>query len=104
MEYGKIIVKGDIYMKCYLYGLGDTGEMYRVVYYRYLTDREISFRGLAAEAEFMTTANPSIKEVYAIFDRRGLYWDYIEAVKKNSIESWQVFKCILQYEGMKILG
>lgn len=91
-------------MKCYLYGLGDAREMYRVVHYRYLTDREISFRGLAAEAEFMMAVNPSIKEVYAIFDRRGLYWDYMEAIKKNSIESWQVFKSILEYEGMKIIG
>ena len=91
-------------MKVFLYGIGDADVMYRVLYYRYLEDREISFRGMDAEAEFMMTVNPSMKEVYAIFDRRGLYWDYMEAVKKNSIESWQVFKSILEYEGMKIIG
>ena len=91
-------------MKVYLYGLGDADVMYRVLYYRYLEDREISFRGMDAKAEFMMAANPSIKEVYAIFDRRGLYWDYMEALKKNSIGSWQVFKSILEYEGMKIIG
>ena len=91
-------------MKVYLYGLGDADVMYRVLYYRYLEDREISFRGMDAEAEFMMAVNPSIKEVYAIFDRRGLYWDYIEAAKKNSIESWQVFKSILEYEGRRIIG
>lgn len=91
-------------MKVYLYGIGDADVMYRVLYYRYLEDREISFRGMDAEAEFMMAVNPSIKEVYAIFDRRGLYWDYMEALKKNSIESWQVFKSILEYEGMKIIG
>ena len=58
-------------MKVYLYGLGDASVMYRVLYYRYLEDREISFRGMDAEAEFMMAVNPSIKEVYAIFDRRG---------------------------------
>lgn len=91
-------------MKVYLYGLGDADVMYRVLSYRYLEDREISFRRMDTEAEFMMAANPSIKEVYAIFDRRGLYWDYMEATKRNSIESWQVFKSILEYEGMKIIG
>lgn len=91
-------------MKVFLYGIGDADVMYRVLYYRYLEDREISFRGMDAEAEFMMAVNPSIKEVYAIFDRRGLYWDYMEAVKKNSIESWQVFKSILEYEGRRIIG
>lgn len=91
-------------MKVFLYGIGDADVMYRVLYYRYLEDREISFRGIDAEAEFMMTVNPSIKEVYAIFDRRGLYWDYMEAIKKNSIESWQVFKSILEYEGRRIIG
>lgn len=91
-------------MKVFLYGIGDADVMYRVLYYRYLEDREISFRGIDAEAEFMMAVNPSIKEVYAIFDRRGLYWDYMEAVKKNSIESWQVFKSILEYEGRKLIG
>lgn len=91
-------------MKVYLYGLGDADVMYRVLYYRYLADRKISFRNMAAEAQFITTVNTSVKEVYAIFDRRGLYWDYMGALKKNSIESWQVFKSVLEYEGMKILG
>ena len=91
-------------MKVFLYGIGDADVMYRVLYYRYLEDREISFRRMDAEAEFMMAVNPSIKEVYAIFDRRGLYWDYMEAVKKNSIESWQVFKSILEYEGRRIIG
>lgn len=91
-------------MKVFLYGIGDADVMYRVLYYRYLEDREISFRGMDAEAEFMMAVNPSIKEVYAIFDRRGLYWDYMEALKKNSIESWQVFKSILEYEGRRIIG
>lgn len=91
-------------MKVFLYGIGDADVMYRVLYYRYLEDREISFRGIDAEAEFMMAVNPSIKEVYAIFDRRGLYWDYMEAIKKNSIESWQVFKSILEYEGRRIIG
>lgn len=91
-------------MKVFLYGIGDADVMYRVLYYRYLEDQEISFRGMDAEAEFMMAVNPSIKEVYAIFDRRGLYWDYMEAIKKNSIESWQVFKSILEYEGRRIIG
>lgn len=91
-------------MKVFLYGIGDADVMYRVLYYRYLEDREISFRGIDAEAEFMMAVNPSIKEIYAIFDRRGLYWDYMEAIKKNSIESWQVFKSILEYEGRRIIG
>lgn len=91
-------------MKVFLYGIGDADVMYRVLYYRYLEDREISFRSMDAEAEFMMAVNPSIKEVYAIFDRRGLYWDYMEAIKKNSIESWQVFKSILEYEGRRIIG
>ena len=91
-------------MKVFLYGIGDADVMYRVLYYRYLEDQEISFRGMDAESEFMMAVNPSIKEVYAIFDRRGLYWDYMEAIKKNSIESWQVFKSILEYEGRRIIG
>ena len=91
-------------MKVYLYGLGDADVMYRVLYYRYLEDREISFRGMDAEAEFMMAVNPSIKEVCGIVERRGLDWDYVEALREDWIESWQVFKSILEYEGMKIIG
>ena len=60
-------------MKVYLYGLDDTNIIYKVLYYRYLEDREISFRGMDAEAEFMMAVNPSIKKIYTIFNRRGLY-------------------------------
>lgn len=89
-------------MKVFLYGIGNASEAYRVHYYRWIEDKEISFLRIRDEAEYMRARNPSIQHVYAIFERKGLYWDYIEAVKKNSVESWQVFKSILEYEGMKV--
>ena len=87
-------------MKVFLYGIGSASEAYRVHYYRWLEDEDISFLRIRDDAEYMRARNPSIQHVYAIFDRRGLLWDYREAVKKNSVESWQVFKSILEYEGM----
>lgn len=92
----------------YLYGLGGANQNYRVIRY---TPVEIDsligssfgvIRTLKYEAEMLRMKYPNIRQVFAIDNGRGLNRDYNDAWKKNSIESWVIFKDILEREGIEI--
>lgn len=53
-------------------------------------------------ASMMKIRYPNIERVYAMDNRHGLRRDYTVASKKNSIESWAIFKDILEREGLKM--
>ena len=92
-------------MKIFLYGIAGANQAYRVVKYWCFFDIEmepVTIRDLVYHASMLQVKNPSIEHVYAVDDRRGLHGDYREAMKKNSIESWVIFKDILQKEGLQI--
>ena len=93
-------------MRIYLYGVGGADQMYRVVKYwcffniekEPITIREIRYRALELRMRC-----PSIEHLYLIDGGLKLRYDYNLALRKNSIESWAVFKSLLETEGLQIL-
>ena len=92
----------------YLYGLGGADQMYRVIRYSAVEiDNLIGtnygvIRTLKYEASMMRMKYPNIERVFAIDNGRGLARDYINAWKKNTIESHAIFKDILEREGLEL--
>ena len=87
--------------RVYLYGLAGASEMFRIVNHEYI---DVETYGYSTQyenyrAREMARENPSIKRVYAISMRPGLARDYKNAWTKNSIESYAIFKDILEREG-----
>lgn len=86
-----------------IYGIGGADKMYRVLEYYCIfdTSRDI-VREIWNAAARLKAKNPSIQHIYIIDNRRGLKRDYQEAVRGNSIESFMLFKDILEREGREI--
>lgn len=87
----------------FLYGIADAADQYRVVRYFCIEDEDVSINNIMYSAQMMKIKNPSIVQVYAMDNRRGLRRDYMESIKKNSIESCAIFKDILEREGLKVI-
>lgn len=93
-------------MKIFLYGIAGADQAYRVVKYWCFFDVDtepVTIRDLMYQATMLQVKNPSIRQVYAIDNRHGLHNDFRYAMKKNSVESWAIFKDILQTEGLQII-
>lgn len=90
-------------IKILLYGVGGASKQYAVLkYYAIYEDEPDMIGTIKRTAEWMRDVNPSIISVYAISPRRGLKRDYMESIKKNSIESHAIFRDILEREGIKL--
>lgn len=87
----------------YLYGISGADQAYRVLKYQFIIEEEISIKEILYTATMMRVRNPSIEHVYAIDNRRGLKYDLQTAMKRNSIESWAIFKDILEREGLQVI-
>lgn len=88
--------------RIFLYGIGGADNQYRVLKYYAMEEETISIWNIKYQADMLKIKNPSVEHVYAVDDRTGLYRDYKESIKKNSIESCAIFKDILEREGIKI--
>lgn len=86
----------------YLYGIGNARDTYRVIRYQVIEEEYVSIDYIKHTAAMMKIKNPSIEHVYAMDQRYGLRRDFMEAFKRNSIESWCIFKDILESEGLRI--
>lgn len=85
-----------------LYGIGNAKYQYRVLRYYWVEDEYTDIAEIKRIARMMQVVNPSIEHVYLISNRRGLKRDFVESIKRNSIESCAIFKDILEREGIKI--
>lgn len=89
--------------KIILYGIGGPSKQYAVLGYYRIFEDELDIVGtIRREAEWLRANNPSILHVYMISNRRGLRRDYQEAVRVGNIESYAMFKDILEREGMRV--
>lgn len=97
-------MKGAVNMnrKIVLYGFGGPEDNYRVVRYSVLYHEEVSIRELTYQAKKMSVTYRNIRSVYAVDNRYGLYRDYKDAVKSNSMEGWVLFKDICEREGLEV--
>lgn len=85
-----------------LYGIGDTRYQYRVLRYFAIYDERADTSEVKRIARMMQVINPSIEHVYMITNRPGLKREFMESIKRNSIESCVIFKDTLEREGIKI--
>ena len=88
--------------RIYLYGIAGANDKSAVV--RYQAD-DVEHRPLDAitmEADIMRMDYPSVKKIFAIDARGGLANDYRRAIKSNTIESYIIFKDILERKGIEI--
>lgn len=85
-----------------LYGVAGARDAYRVIRYDIIPMEYASIAWIKHNASVMQTDYPSIEHVYAIDQRYELKRDYTEACKKNSIESWAIFKDLLDTQGLLI--
>lgn len=87
----------------FLYGLASVVDQYRVVAYSFVDEEHFSIRNLNTYASWLRMHNPTIEHVYAIDARHGLKNQYMNTVKKNSVEGNVIFKCMLEKEGLLII-
>lgn len=85
-----------------LYGIGDARYQYRVLRYFAIYDERADTSEVKRIARMMLVINPSIEHVYMITNRPGLKREFMESIKRNSIESCAIFKDTLEREGIKI--
>lgn len=86
-----------------LYGFSGPADQYRVVRYYRINGYYISIDSIKYCAQKMKRDYPNIVHIYAIDNKFGLRQDYIDSIKKNTIESCAIFKDLLEREGLKII-
>ena len=88
--------------RIYLYGIAGASDKYAVIRYAAV---DVDYRPIDAikmEADIMRMDYPSVKKIFAIDARGGLANDYRRAIKSNTIESYIIFKDILERKGIEI--
>ena len=86
----------------FVYGLGGADIQYRVIRYTPIPEDSFSIKTLIYEAQMMKIRYPNIERVFAVDNRRNLGRDFMESIKKNTIESCAIFKDILEREGLEL--
>ena len=86
----------------FYYGLGGADKNFRALNFEYIESSKYSIWVENRVINNMLERNPSIVEIYAIDNRRGLKWDFAESIREGSVESCQLFKDILRREGKKV--
>lgn len=89
--------------RVYIYGLAGADAKFSVVKYLRIEVENVTIRRIINDALWLKMKNPTIEHVYAIDDRYGLLFDYREAIQKNSVESFAIFKNILEREGIMVI-
>lgn len=79
-----------------LYGISGADQAYRVLRYDIIPVEGNILDTIQYEAGRMVDGYPSVKRVYAVTNSYSIRKDYNEAKRKNSIESWAIFKDILE--------
>lgn len=86
-----------------LYGFEGSNEAYRVSRYEFVAGEDFTVSYVKKMARWMVAKMPSIREVYMMDNRRNLASEYKETLKKNSMESFVIFRDTVQFEGVRIL-
>lgn len=70
----------------------------------FLNENEVSVRNMAGIAEWMMANNKSVRVVYAVDNRYGLYREYAEAKKTQDFTKHLEFEDTVSHEGLKIMS
>lgn len=85
-----------------LYGIAGADKNYRVLGYFVIRGDDDSVWFTRWKAREMQEYNPSIKHIYLVDNRQGLYSEYQKMLKNPSIENCACFKDFLEREGIRI--
>lgn len=85
-----------------LYGIAGASKQYVTLKYDTIYEEDISIWMIKHRASVMRMENPSIERVFAIDNRYGLRREYMESIKRHSIESCAIFKDTLEREGWEV--
>ena len=88
--------------RIYLYGIAGANDKYAVVRYQAVDVEHRPIDAIKMEADIMRMDYPSVKKIFAIDARGGLANDCRRAIKSNTIESYIIFKDILERKGIEI--
>ena len=88
--------------RIFYYGLGGADKNFKVLNYEFITSSQYSIWVENVVIGHLLDRNPGVVEIYAIDDRRGLKWDFMDSLREGSVESCQIFKDILRREGKKV--
>ena len=86
-----------------LYGIAGASKQYIAVRYYVIEEGNATIWYLRHAANVMRMQNPTIERVYAVDNRPGLRREYMESIKRNSIESCAIFKDTLEREGLRAI-
>lgn len=86
-----------------LYGLSGANKQYKALSYFCVYDNLATTQDLKDIARGMREDNPSIEHVYMVTNRYDLKREYIQSIKRNSIESCAIFKDTLEREGIMVI-
>lgn len=84
------------------YGIAGADENYRVVRFYGIRSADYTIENETRIVSDMLDANPGIRRVFVVTNGFGLKKDYRSAVSQNSIESWIIFKDLLERRGREI--
>lgn len=88
--------------RIYLYGIAGAEDKYAVVRYCYVDIENRPIDAIKMEADIMRMEYPNVKQVFVIDARGGLSNDYRRATRLHTIESFIIFKDILERKGIEI--
>lgn len=84
-----------------LYGIAGEDHEYRVMRFDIIPVEDYILDTIQYEAGRMMDKYPAVKNVYAVTNTYSIRKDYLEARRKNSMESWIIFRDILE-RGWKV--
>lgn len=85
-----------------LYGITNASNLFRVGGYYCIYNRDISIENIVIQAQMLKIKNPDIRTVYAIDNRIGLRNEFMQYLKRDSMEGWIEFKDFLERNGLVI--
>ena len=86
----------------YVYGLAGADQQYRVVRYSFFDveqARDVT-EEMHIQAAWLRSHDSAIETVYAVSGGRGLKYIYLDAVKRNTVETNVTFKTFLEQRGV----
>ena len=86
-----------------LYGIAGASKQYMPIRYQVIELEDYTTWYAKYYAKMMVTEYPTVEHVYQMDNRYGLKREFMNAMKRPSIESCAIFKDTLEREGIKLI-
>ena len=89
--------------RIYLYGIAGAADHYKVVRYSCVDGDGMIIMSLKYEAAMLRMDYPNIGHVYAVDASPSLYRNYMETIRKDSMEVCISFRDMLMRQGVEVI-